>query len=165
MNHPAQSSHNQAEVFAGAAASAGESIIPELSCCWDKTCVSIISFGKGALVNTRASCGHLIGKQRMVLDSLSVACCHDIMAKIVKHVESKDVWHENGFCQLYALTEWHLQAIRQLLAKGSCSGYSEVTGVEGAGPTPEVTGNRFGAPAQAQSNPHPSPVPWCSTSL
>lgn len=48
-------------------------------------------FWQGTLADTRASCGHLIGEQHMVLDSLSVARCRDITAKIVKHVESKDV--------------------------------------------------------------------------
>lgn len=72
-------------------------------------------------------------KAVVVLDGLNAARCCDLTAKIVKHVESKQEWHENGFRQLYALTEWHLQAIWQLLAQSSCSGYSEVTSGEGAG--------------------------------
>ena len=91
ISHPTESGHGGAEVFAGTETSAEESIVQKLSCCYDKTCVNIISFGKGALADTRVSHGHLVRKKCTVLDKLNAAHCYDLIAKIVQCIDRKEV--------------------------------------------------------------------------
>lgn len=101
-----ESSHSGATVFAGTEMSAEESIVQKVSCWYDKNCVNIISFGKGAPVDTRASCGHHTGKRCMVLEQLNAAHCHDLIAKIRQCIDTKGIQHKTRrFHQLYTLTE------------------------------------------------------------
>lgn len=95
--------------WAGTETSAEEPIVQKLGCCWDRTCVSIISCGKGAPAASRASHGHLIGEECRVLDELGAARYHDhLIAKIVPctdrnvDMKTKDFSssiHEQNVCQ------------------------------------------------------------------